>query len=254
MGGAQRRDRVLHAGRVAADGVADEGRHPRLVERRPVLDAVVQPVVDRRGVLGEALGRVALGPAAAVLQRLREVPVVERDPRADALGEQRLDQPHVEVQALLVERPAAVGLQARPGEREAVPADPEVGHQGDVLLVAVVVVVGDVARVAVLHLAGGVRERVPDRRLAAVLVDGALDLVARGRGAPGEAVGEADRVCAHAAPVAMATPSGASMRSGAASRAPPATSAATSAVGTPRARIPSSAGSARHGLGSVATS
>jgi hypothetical protein len=42
--------------------------------------------------------------------------------------------------------------------------DAEVGEQPDVFAVAVVVVVGDVAGVAVLHLAGRVRERVPDRR------------------------------------------------------------------------------------------
>ncbi len=154
-------------------------------------DAVAEPVIDGRRVFGEALGGVALRPPARVLEHLREIPVIERHPGRDVLGQQRLDQPRVEVDAGVVERAAAVGLQARPGEREAVPADAEVGHVRHVLLVAVVVVVGDVARVAVVDLPGRVRERVPDRLRAPALVDGALDLVARGRGAPGEAVGKA---------------------------------------------------------------
>jgi hypothetical protein len=158
-----------------------------------VRDAVVQAFVDRGGVLGEALRRVAQRPAASVLEHLREIPVVQGDPGLDARCQQRVDQPRVEVDAGFVERPASVGLQARPGQREAVPADAEPGHQLNVLLVTVVVVVGDVAGVPVLDLAGCVRERVPDRRRTTVLLDSALDLVARGCGAPGEARREAHR-------------------------------------------------------------
>ena len=54
-------------------------------------------------------------------------------------------------------------------------------------------VVGDVAGVPALNVARRVRECVPDRRRAAVLLDGALDLVARRRGAPGEARREPHR-------------------------------------------------------------
>ena len=193
VGGAQRRLRVLQPGRMPAGGVADECRDPRLVQGRPVPDAVVQALVDRGGVLGEAFRRIAQRPTALVLEHLRKVPVIEGDPGLDVLCEQCVDQPRVEVDAGFVERPAPVGLEARPGHREAVPADAEPGHQLDVVLVAVVVVVRDVAGVPVLDLAGCVRERVPDRRRATVLPDGALDLVARGCGAPGEARREAHR-------------------------------------------------------------
>ena len=44
------------------------------------------------GVVGEAPGGVALGPAAALFERLRQVPVVERREGADAGGEQRVDE------------------------------------------------------------------------------------------------------------------------------------------------------------------
>ena len=102
-----------------------------------------------RGVLGEAVDGVAVEPAAVVLERLRQVPVVERDHRLHAVGEQRVDQPVVERQALLVGRTATGRLDARPGDREAVAARAELLHQRDVLVDPVVVVARDVAGAAV---------------------------------------------------------------------------------------------------------
>src|SRR5262249_19758086 len=57
----------------------------------------------------------------------------------------------------------------------------------------VVVVVGDVAIVVVLDVAGRVREFVPDRLALAVLVPSALDLIRGGRDAPVEALRELPR-------------------------------------------------------------
>ena len=82
-----------------------------------------------------------------------------------------------------------VGEDAGPGEGEAEGLDAEVAHERDVLRIAVVEVVGDVAGIAVGGLAGGVREGVPDGGAAAVFVDGAFDLIGGGGGAPEEAFG-----------------------------------------------------------------
>jgi hypothetical protein len=70
-----------------AAGVAEERRAPGLVQGGPVPDAVAQPVVHGGGVFGEPLGGVAYRPAAGVLQHLRQVPVVDRDPRLDPVAE-----------------------------------------------------------------------------------------------------------------------------------------------------------------------
>src|SRR5690606_40990761 len=92
-----------------------------------------------------------------------------------------------------------VGEDPRPGDREPVRVRVEPPHQGDVLDVAVVVVVGDVPVVVVPHVAGRVGVRVPDRGALAVLVPGSLDLVG-GRGdPPREPVGE-PAVGAHGGP------------------------------------------------------
>ena len=105
---------LLAPGRVVAGGVAEERRAPRLVERRPGRHAVAEGVVHGRRVVDEPVRRVAVGPAAAVLEGLRQVPVVERQPRVDAVAEQLVDQPVVERQAPRVDR-AAVGPDAGPG-------------------------------------------------------------------------------------------------------------------------------------------
>ena len=69
---------------VHAQPVAEPRDHPRLVLRDPVAHAIAEPGGDDLGVLRERLDRVARRPAAAVLERLRQVPVVERDVRLDA--------------------------------------------------------------------------------------------------------------------------------------------------------------------------
>ena len=182
--GADGLPKVGVAGRMAAGLVADECRHPRLVQRHPLRDAVAQRAEHGGCVVGEALGGLPGGPASEPrLQRLRQVPVVQRHDRRDVALEQLVDEPCVEAEAALVSRPATLREDPRPGDAEAIRLEPELLHQVEVLRPAVVVVAGNVPGVAVLGHAGRVTEAVPDRLAAAVLVDGALDLV-RGRGGP----------------------------------------------------------------------
>ena len=148
---------------------------------------------DDGGIVGERVGRVALLPAAQGLQLLRQVPVIKRGPGLDAFGQQLVDQPVVEVEALRIERAAAVGKDARPGDREAIGAGAHRLHQGDVFLVAMEMVDRDVAGAAVGRLAALAREHVPDRDTAAVLERRALDLIGRRGGAPKKPLREPGR-------------------------------------------------------------
>jgi hypothetical protein len=83
--------------------------------------------------------------------------VVERRDRLDAALEEGLRQRAVEGG---VERPAAVGLHARPRDREPVALESERRHQVDVLAEAVVVVACDVPRLAASDRAGDAAEDV----------------------------------------------------------------------------------------------
>src|SRR4029453_17385315 len=141
-------------------------------------------------VVGEAARGVAVRPAAGVLERLGQVPVIESRERPDPGREQRIDEAAVVVEAALVGLAAPDRLDARPGDREPVAPETEVAKDRAVLVVAVVGVTGEVTGVAVPDPPRRVREAIPDALALAVLVPGALDLVGRSGGAPLEPLGK----------------------------------------------------------------
>ncbi len=175
---------------VVARGVPDERGAPRLVERGPIPHPVAERGVHDAGVLGEAGRRVAGRPAARVLQLLRQVPVVKGDPGLDPLLQQLVDESPVEVEARRVGRSRARGLNPGPRDREPVRAQPQAGHQRDIVTVAVIVVGGDVSGVPAGDLARRLAECVPYGRCAPVGRGRAFDLVRRGGRPPDEAVRE----------------------------------------------------------------
>ena len=77
--------------------------------RDPVGDEIAERVEEDRRVLGEPVDDVARRPAALVLERLRQVPVVQRRQRPDPALEHALDERPVEVEPALVRRAAPVG-------------------------------------------------------------------------------------------------------------------------------------------------
>src|SRR3954454_16856793 len=139
-------------------------------------------------VITENLAGLRRAPAAKpVLERLRQVPMIERQPRLDAVLEEFVDQAVVEVESLRVGLAVAVRKQPRHWHREAIGLAAELPDERDVLLVAVIVLVGAVAGRGVLGLAGDADGLVPDRVPSSVLVARALDLIGRVRGPPDEA-------------------------------------------------------------------
>jgi hypothetical protein len=89
---------ALQARREDAPLVAEHGHHPGLVVGGDGRHAVAQ-LAHVPGVVDEALHRVAVRPAALVLQGLRQVPVVQRQVGLHAAREQAVDQALVEGQA-----------------------------------------------------------------------------------------------------------------------------------------------------------
>ncbi len=184
------REAQLVAGRVPALDEAGAQEHLRLVERHPVLHAIAEALRDQRRVVGEPAADVAVQPAAAVVERQRQIPVIKRHPRRDARGEERVDQAIVEIEPLRVRRAGALRDHARPRHAQAVRLDAERLHDRDVFLPAVVVVAGDVAALVLPDRARLLAEHVPDRRALAVGGRRALDLIRRRGGAPDEALRE----------------------------------------------------------------
>jgi hypothetical protein len=178
----QRRHPVADARRLCALRVPEEGDNPRLVVGDPLRHHVAEAVRHQRRVLREALGGVAHRPAPVVLARRGQVPVVQRRDRLDAALEQPLGEPAVERHAARVQPPAAVGLHARPRDREAVALERQPDHQVEVRTPAPVLVARDLAAVAARD-----RAREPAEVVRApALAYRALDLVGGGRRAEPE--------------------------------------------------------------------
>ena len=161
MAGREHVPDVAPAGRVDAEAVAEPGGDPRLVLRDPVRDPVAEAAGDGLRVLDERLRGLPRGPAARVLEHLRQVPVVERHVGLDPGAEQLVHEPVVEVEPRLVHAAPSFREDARPGDREAERIDAELLHQGDVLGIAVVEVARDGAVVAVSDLPGRRRRSGP---------------------------------------------------------------------------------------------
>ena len=183
--GRDSRAEVAPPGRHHAVHVAVHRRAPRFVQRRPVPHAVGKLFVDQHRVVGEPVRRVPRGPATRVLEFLRQIPVVQREPRRDPLAEQFVDQPVVERHSRLVE-PAAVGLDPRPGNGKPVGVRTKILDQSDIAGHPVVVVARHVSGVPVVDRPRHLAEGVPNGRCAAVVGDRAFYLVRRRRDAPAE--------------------------------------------------------------------
>src|SRR5271156_6217850 len=116
-----------------------------LVERRPVLDPVSEPLRHDAGIVGEFFGSIAIEPATPILQGLRQVPVIETKPRRNATRDQAIDQPVVEIEAAWFDVASARRQDAGPSRREAVGHKAATREQLDVVAPAVIMIAGDIA-------------------------------------------------------------------------------------------------------------
>src|SRR5258708_37182816 len=89
---------------------------------------VAEPPRHIAGIIGKRFDGVARLPSALVLERLRQIPVVERGKRFDAGLEQRIDEAAVEVEALRIRLTDALGKDSRPGDGETVGPDADILH------------------------------------------------------------------------------------------------------------------------------
>ena len=185
------RVRQFEAGGIDAPSIAEIHEPSGFVDREDRPDAISDARRNVAGIIAERFRRFAGSPAAdLVLERLRQIPVIERRVWLDAVLEQFVDEAVVEVEALGVRLARSFRKHPRPRDRKPVGLGAQFADQADVFLVAVVVFVGAIAGGAVLDLARRVRERIPDRAAAAVFVHRALDLIGRGGGAPHEVLSE----------------------------------------------------------------
>jgi len=105
---------------VSAPRISEKGKDPRFVEETPVRDAVAECADGEVGVIGEARGKIAIGPAAGLLQSLRKIPMIERTQRTNFYFEERIGESFVVIETFRIRCTGAIGLDARPGDRKTV--------------------------------------------------------------------------------------------------------------------------------------
>jgi hypothetical protein len=103
-----REAQILDAGRHGALEMTNPRRAQRLVQGEPVGDTVAETCADNGRELRECVRGLARRPTAAVLQSLREVPVIKRAERRDAGLEQLIDEPVIEGEPGRVQPPGAL--------------------------------------------------------------------------------------------------------------------------------------------------
>ena len=164
--------------------MANPGNNCRLVQRTPEWHIRAKLTEAGGSELGEPERRRTIRPAALVLQRLRQIPVVERGHWHDPARAHPGDQLPIECDSLLIDWPAAGWKQPWPRDREAVAADAKLRDGIQIFFPAVIMVTRQVASVTTTYPAERVGETIPDAFALTVLVPGPLDLIGRRRHAP----------------------------------------------------------------------
>ncbi len=176
---------ILHGGRMGAELIGIGQVVVLLVKRHPILHLAGKTLIEGHAVALEILDNASVFPAAVlILQRLRQVPVVEGQHRLDLVGQKGIDQLLVESQTRLVHLPPTGGVDARPAHREAVGLEPHLGHQRHVLFHAVVVIHRHIAVAPLKGLARQFGEEIPHRGPLAIGIPAPLHLIGCRGGAP----------------------------------------------------------------------
>ena len=186
MGGLEGDAAVTQAGREDTDFMPENGHHPRFIVGGDGGNPGPKAPAYLAGINHKVVYRAARRPTTGLLERLRQVPVVQRDVRRNATRQQASDEPVVEGHTLLVPRPGARRLHPRPSDGEAVGAQPQADQEVQVVVETVVVVARYFARAAIENGAGLATEHVPDGIATPAFARCTLYLKGAGGGTPDE--------------------------------------------------------------------
>src|SRR5215471_1215058 len=110
---------------VNADSISQLYECSEFVDREEMLDSVGEPLRDIPRIVGKRRRCVARLPSSyLVLERLRQVPVIQSGERLDAIGNEFVHKPVVKVQPFWIWRTSPLRKYAGPRNRESVDFDP----------------------------------------------------------------------------------------------------------------------------------
>src|ERR1700730_2042828 len=149
--------RQLQTRGVYPNPVSKLDESPELIDRKKMLYSIGEMLGNVTRIITECLRGIARLPTAAVvLQRLRQIPVIESGEWLDVISEQFVDEAVVKVEAFGVRRAGTLRKHARPRNREAIRLDAQRLHELNILFVPMIVVICDVTCGVVHHVARNV--------------------------------------------------------------------------------------------------
>src|SRR5262249_14165886 len=140
VGCRERYRKGLVPGRVRPNLVPKQARAPGLVMGDPLFYPIAELPAHHIAILDKRLRGRAIRPPALILQRLRQIQMIEGDEGLDACLEQRVHEPVIKIEPARVYVSTTSREDAGPGDREAVRREPYLLHERNVLAEAMVVV------------------------------------------------------------------------------------------------------------------
>ena len=116
--------------------------------------------------------------------------MVERHDRLNIVSQKLIDQIMIELDTRRVDGTRAIGNHARPSNRETVRLEPHLGHERHILTEVMIVVARNIGGSKPTFLVAVLVDDVLLRRLLAILIRSALDLIGARSGAPKEPLRE----------------------------------------------------------------
>jgi hypothetical protein len=173
------------------------GHDPWFIQRHPIAHTVAELAKHDFRVLCEPVGDVAIEPTPSIIERRRQVPVIQRRHRLNPFCEQPIDETIVKSKARGIHAARSFGQHPTPCNAEPIRLHAELTHQSHIAFVTPIVVAGDITSVAVGHAVRCVREAMPNARAGAVRKRRALDLIRGGRASPKKILRESASVVRH---------------------------------------------------------
>src|SRR5690606_34302501 len=126
----------------------------KLVDGKEMMNPVAEFFCYITGVVGKRFCGIATLPSTFILQRLWQIPMVERSKRLNTGCHQFVGEPIVKIEAFRIRLTGSIGKDPWPGNGKAVSGLTDTFHQLNIFLVTVVVIVGNIACIIVSHVAG----------------------------------------------------------------------------------------------------
>lgn len=160
------------------------GEGHRLIQHHPVPHTVAKQAYAGCYIIAEPANNIPVRPPAFQLQRIGQVPVVQRYPGGYPQFQAQVNNSVVKVSPGLIQLAFAFGKKTTPGYGETIGRNAHAAHHHQIVHVTVVKVTGYITVFAIAYTAFGMGKYIPYRLAFTVFIRRPFYLVGSGRYSP----------------------------------------------------------------------